>query len=307
MTASRKPTNHWLPLVGLPLISVLMPWPLAFRLLRWFARTSTCFDEFVDPALTNMRKAMGSQALPADEFKWRHRLLRLIDQTDAWLAATRSHRWFRRHVDVEGQWPETPFVALGFHYGAGTFIWKHFAHARATAHFLAQRADLEQPGPGGALPWNLRIRKALIERATGSPIIATGGSFERMRDILSRGEVMVVLVDTPAHGTRQSHEGRLFGKRFTLPTGVFELARRARVPLVPWSMHFDPRSGRRKLTIHPALNPGMDNARLTQESLSVLESLLTQDPAGWHLWPQFALFAGDDSVRAKGSLPDGES
>ena len=54
----------------------------------------------------------------AREWKKRYRLIRLVDHCDLFLVRTRTRRWFRKHVDVDGAWPASgPFIAMTFHWG----------------------------------------------------------------------------------------------------------------------------------------------------------------------------------------------
>jgi phosphatidylinositol dimannoside acyltransferase len=289
----RVPTKHagssW-PLIGLPLASIFLPWGFTFKLLRHLARSRSYFDEFIDPAIEPMSTAMGPQAMPAETFRWRYRLLKMIDQVDAWLVATRSRSWIARHVDVEGTWPSAPFVAMGFHYGAGAFALKHLRSTGTRGHFLAQRVDAGEMAQDRVSYWSQRLRERFTEFAAGTRFIATGGSFNQLRDVLSRGEVAVVLADSPQTAGRKTQTARLLGREFALPTGVLELARQSGVPLIPWSMHFDHETGRRKLKIYPALPTAADNTQWTNEYAGILEALMREDPSGWHLWPQFSLF-----------------
>jgi phosphatidylinositol dimannoside acyltransferase len=285
--------SKWFQLLWLPMLTAFLPWSLTYRVLRYLAKRRTYFDEYVSPAAAPMADVMGPLAIAAGEFHWRYRLLKMIDQADAWIAPFRTRWWINRYVDVQGEWPKQAFIALGFHYGAGIWVLKHLRLFGPTAHLLAWRFGPEHFPKDRLTYLNMRWRKALIESAAGAKFIYTGGALKPLQAALGMGRAVVGVADSPQHVGRGAQRTTVMGRDFALPTGVFELARRAGVPLIPWAMHFDHRTGRRTLRIYPPLSANADNETWTREYTALLEQLMCDDPAGWHLWPQFAQFAAN--------------
>lgn len=122
---ARDALELWL----LPALAALLPWWLGFRLLRALAHWRWLYRRPCEAAL----RAATAHGMVDDARAWlhEHRLMMLVDHTDLFLARTRSDRWLRRHVGVQGDWQVQGQAALlvTFHWAAG--MWAH-RHARAS-------------------------------------------------------------------------------------------------------------------------------------------------------------------------------
>jgi hypothetical protein len=140
--------------VVLPMLAVALPWPLAWRTMRWLADRGRFFG-----AETARAVAMSSTAgFVQDSVRWaaRHRLTRMVDYIDPALSFARSDRWMDRHLAVEGDAvPDGPCVFIGFHYGTGFWLLRHLRRHAHRVAFVAAAYTPEQ-SPGQPLSKDLR-------------------------------------------------------------------------------------------------------------------------------------------------------
>ena len=92
-----------LMLFAVPCGVALLPWRLGFALLKRLACNERLYRLSVDPAWAAAREHC--PGCDEREWKYRFRLLRLVDHADVYLALLRGRRWRRRHVVETGSWP----------------------------------------------------------------------------------------------------------------------------------------------------------------------------------------------------------
>lgn len=273
--------------VSWPALAASLPWEHGFSLLDRIARRDDVYAESTVEALAGAR----SFASIDDELDWkrRHRLTRLVDHTDLFLIRTRGHRWFARHVEVEGKFPaDGPYIAMTFHWGAGLWAISRMHESGVPVHFVSARVVREHfHGDAVAYRYAL-LRYRTVERAGGAPVIFTGGASVAIESALSAGHVVVALYDIPAV-TNTTLVTTVCGRRIELPAGMANIAMRTGVPVVGFDMGLDYRSGRRQLHVEPAFQPS--SAQEFADRLGrTMTRLLTTDSAAWHfsgLAPQF--------------------
>ena len=271
--------------VLVPALAALLPWPNGFRALSRKAADEFLYRESTDAALAGARTVI--DVGDGTEWKRRHRLVRLVDHCDMYLMRSRSRRWLARHVDVDGAWPAAaPFIAMTFHWGAG--LWS-LAHLRAhgfRARFLSARIDKSAFHGDAVAHAYARLRNRTVEAAGGAPVIYIGGASDAIRGALNEGQVVVALYDVPAADDRATLATTVCDMPIRLPAGLARLAAATGVPVVPFSMGIDYRTGRRKLRIEPSFRPAtaQDFADRLGASLS---RLIREDSPAWH----FSAFA----------------
>ena len=269
----------------IPASAALVPWTTGFRRLAWRAKDEDLYREACDAAYTGAKNFFAIE--DPDDWKRRHRLVRLVDHCDLFLLRTRSVRWLQRYVDVEGQWPaKGPFIAMTFHWGAG--LWA-LAHLRSRAHrarFLSAPIDRAAFHGDFVAHAYARARNRAVAIAGGAPVIYTGGASTAIRAALRQGDVVVALYDLPVDGARSTLLTRVCQHSVRLPAGLARLATAERATVVPFSMGFDDRSGRRRLRIEEAFVP--EDAQSFADRLgNSLTRLVEENSAAWH----FSAFA----------------
>ena len=290
----------------MPALAAALPWSAGFRLLCKFAERE---DLYVELTSTACEGAMTVSAISdTDEWKRRYRLVRLVDHCDMFLVRTRSMRWFRNYVDVNGAWPENgPFIAMTFHWGAGLWALADLHSRGHLVRFLSARIDKAQYQADCVAHAYARCRNSTVESAGGAPVIYTGGATQVIRLALANRYVVAALYDIPAGNSRSTLQTKVCDRRVKFPAGLANLAVASGVPIVPFAMGLDYQTGRRRLTIEHSFQPAsaQDFADRLARSLT---RLIREDTAAWHFSghaPQF--FAPDsaaleaESTRAPGA------
>jgi phosphatidylinositol dimannoside acyltransferase len=281
--------------VLLPALAAALPWTWGFGLLRKFAASDDLYRELTDTACNGAM--MVAPISDIREWKQRYRLIRLVDHCDMFLVRTRSRRWFRKHVDVDGAWPKSgPFIAMTFHWGAGLWALDHLRSLGLSARFLSARFDKMQFLGDRVAYGYARCRNRTVESAGGAPVIYTGGATQAIRLALAEGHVVVALYDIPASQTHSTLLTKVCDRLVELPAGLANLAVASGVPIVPFAMGLDYQSGRRQLKIEESFHPAsaQDFADRLAESLT---RLIREDTAAWHssgYAPEF--FAADTAA-----------
>jgi hypothetical protein len=269
-----------------PAIAILLPWSLAWRLLRLIARRGRAFAHEADRA----REACRVHGLVDDDASWSsaHRLMRIVDHVDPALAFFRGDRYLDCHVVVEADaLPPGPCLFVGFHYGNAFWTLRHLRRLGYRASFLAANVTARQcPGQPLRLRF-MRFRKRCVERASGAPVILVGGSRERIASALRGGTSVVGLIDVPeaTHSTRVE----LLGQSLQWPDGLLQIAQDAGVPVVAFIATLDGHGARRiRLRTMPA-----DPAHAMQALAALLDDAVRSESSAWHLWAEWTRFSAE--------------
>ena len=266
-----------------PALTACLPWRAGFALLRLLSRLPL-YDERIAPALRSAQ-SLGLAPDPR-AFRRRQRLYLLLEHADLFLSLTRGRRWFERHVRVHGAWPApgTRYSAVFFHYGTGLWSMRNLAEAAGAAHFLSGPLDFaaERARPLRRAYARLRLRE--VARAGRAPVIQTGGSAKRLKEVLVQGPgAIVVGGDVPPGATHGTAEVRLFERAAALAQGLAQIAHATGTSLVVFSEQIEGRE--RTLRIDPPLEV-RDVGAAVQQLAERLEARVRADPAAWHFWPQ---------------------
>ncbi len=216
------------------------------------------------------------------------RLVQFVDNADLFVSMTRGARWLDRSVDVVGGWPARgAFLALSAHWGAGLWALHHMRRAGHRARFLLLRIDREAFAGDSAYLAYVRARVRAVERATGAPVIYTGGATAEIDAAWQEGTSVIALCDAPPPTGRSTIVAHAGGLTFTMPAGLMRLACERRIPVVSFTASVVRSSGRRRIDIAPVLVYA--EPRVMADSLAMwLASLIMSDSAAWHMWPYAA-------------------
>ena len=279
----RREIRDLIELVLAPGLAALLPWPIGFRWLRWLARWPWLYRAQCDRALEAAR-AHGFVADPK-AWAWEHRLVMLVDHADLYLSRTRSDRWLRAHLDVQGDWAVQGQAALlvTFHWAAG--MWAH-RHARASglqAHMLLARQD----GGGYVGRWVLqRYAKARVRevaRADGQAVILVPGAMRALQEALKAQRQIIVVIDVPPDQVKETAPQQLLGRTAQMPIALPRLAVQQGLPVTLFTLGLDLASGRRDLRLVP-LGVWSDAQALSARIFQQFEQIVRERPACWHFW-----------------------
>lgn len=278
----RNATADALMLFIVPCLVALLPWRLGFAVLKRLARSERLYRLSVEPAWNAAR----AHCPGADEREWKYRfrLLRLVDHVDVYLTLLRGVCWRKRHVVENGQWPAPgACVLLTFHWGAGGWIWPRLRELGFNAHFIARRASGRALGMT-RLSHRFGIFRAWALRRSGSAApIFTGASANEVTQALRSGRSIVGMLDLPARLEQQAMTVQLLGRRANLPTGMARIAVAAGTPIALISCGLDPNNGQRDIRVE-TLAPGQTPEQVMQRYATHLDMRLHEIPAYWQIW-----------------------
>jgi hypothetical protein len=286
----------------LPVSVVLLPWSLGFRVLKCFARCERLYHEAVEPAWIAARvHCPGS-----DEkmWKYRFRLLRLVDQADSYLTLLRGGRWWQRRIDEHGEWPTAvgARVFLTYHWGAGHWIWQRLHAQGFDAWFLARRVHGRALGMSRLSHTYGRFRAWAICRIGSRGPLFVGGSRDLLRQALDAGDSLVGMLDLPAGAQQNAIETTLLDGHVRFPLGLASLAVESGVPVTLFSAGLDLANGRRQLWME-TLPAGMNVDEIMRRYVAHLDERLRAMPEFWQIWREASLmFVDADTSSARQAL-----
>ncbi len=293
MGARLQRWRHWgrvqlrdaLELVCIPALAVVLPWPLCFRLFRWIAGFDLLYRMPVRRGLEQARQR--GWMLPSDASRWARdlRLVRLVDHADFYLCATRRSAWLRRHVTVDGAWPEPgqPGLLCTFHWGAGMWALRHARAQGLQPHMMLARFNPDHFADHPVLLRYARARTAGVAREGGHATIDPLHSKEPIQAALTAREQIMAVMDVPSDSVRSTRVVEFLGQPIAMPSGLLRVAAERQVPVTVFSMGIDLGTGHRHLRIH-RLEPRNDFSALMPEVFLRMDRLVREQPTLWHFW-----------------------
>ncbi|MEO6065858.1 MAG: hypothetical protein ABIP49_08795 [Lysobacterales bacterium] len=280
---------------ALPLVAFVLPWRLAFATYRLMAHLPL-FSTRVAMMLEGIRRTRDLDEQSARALAWRHRLYFLLETGDAALAQMRGSRWMRRYLRRVGDFPrDSNFVAVFFHFGTGLWGPHAMAEHGRPARLVGRPVDRDALRTRPFLRRYGEWRYAVAERAGRGPVIFWGGARKEIADALAAGQVVLGAVDVPPTETHSLSPVTLLGRPTHFTHGLVEIAARAQVPLVVFSVGLSEDARERVLEVsEPIAVTDRQLQEIMQELATHLDRLLERDPAGWYLWGWLdAFFAAD--------------
>jgi hypothetical protein len=270
-------------LVLVPGLAIILPWPWCYRVFVLLSRWDWLY--WADGAAhCDRAQARGWVKDPAD-FRRKWRLMSMVDQADFYLAISRTDRWMRRHLDVEGHWPEPGKAAIlcTFHWGAGMWGLRHVSASGLRAHALIGPVRAEM-FPGHRLRYEyFRLRYLAVRNALRTEPLDITGSLRTVLKALRLGEQVLAVVDVPPYMSSSSQVIPFLDARARFPRGLFRLAADQGLPLTIYVTGIRFSDGRRFLRLYQ-LDVERDVESLMVKVYAHLEALIREEPAAWHFW-----------------------
>lgn len=276
-------------LVLLPAVAIVLPWPWAYRFMRWVLRWVPAYRVQALSALSEC-----AAKLPVmDRSQWmlQRRMVSWTDHADHYLARVHGDAWMNSHLDVEGSWPEPGRAALlfTFHWGAGMWGLRHAAAAGLFPRALVASTEGAPFVGRTVLGWYARARTATVHKALRCEPLDVSGSLRPAIKALREGGQVLAAIDVPTDQASSAEPIRLLGHVASVPRALHRLAVDQRVPVYVYLTGFDAQTGRRRLTIVPM---GVhDNVpQLINAVFAELEQVLRREPEAWHFWTEAQRF-----------------
>lgn len=290
--------RHWkthvrdaLELVLLPGLAAVLPWGLCFAVFKRLARWRWLYRAACDAAL---REALArGQCRPEHAADWiaQRRLVTLVDHADLYLALTRSDAWMRRHLRVQGEWPQGQHAGIvcTFHWGAGMWGLRHAKAHGLRSHALV--APLEGAHFAGRpiLHRYVRARTQAVADALGNAHLDVSASLRPMLRALAKGEQILAAIDVPSDQVAASVPVTIAGMQALVPKALLRTAVEQRIAVTIYLTGLNPRTGERFLKIVPLGIPHHLET-LAQQAFDHLDQAIAQDSAAWHFWGEAPRF-----------------
>jgi phosphatidylinositol dimannoside acyltransferase len=270
-------------LVLVPSLAIILPWTWCYRVFLLLSRCEWLY--WADGIAHCERAREFGWVKDAEDFRRKWRLMSMVDQADFYLALFRSNRWMRRHMDVEGNWPEPGKAAVlcTFHWGAGMWALRHLGASGLRAHALVgpQRPEMF---PGHRLRYQyFRLRNIGVRNALRTEPLDITGSLRPMLKALRAGDQIAAAVDVPAYLSSSSQTIAFLGLRARFPRGLFRLAADQGTPVTIFVNGLRFGDGRRFLRLYD-IGVERDVDALMAKVYAYLEALIRAEPAAWHFW-----------------------
>jgi len=286
MSRLRRAAADFGMLFLLPATIALLPWRVGFALLKRLARSPRLLRAATDPAWEAARPYLGA----ADELDWkfRFRLLRLVDHADVYLALLRGRRWRARNLVAHGDWPAPGAgVLLTFHWGAGWWIWPELGAHGIAAHFLARQPQGRSLGLTRVSHAFGRLREWAMHRSGGAGALFTGGSSAKIAEAFAQRHAVVGMLDLPPAAGQRALPVTVLGREARFPYGLLRLAAAANVPVTLFSVGLNVADGTRDMRIE-TLPAGLAPEAALARYAAHLDARLRDTPAYWQIWREAA-------------------
>lgn len=225
------------------------------------------------------------------EFKNRTRQFCLNAQIDLFSSLLYGSRHAAKKIVVrDGRWPDEPgFLVLGFHCAVGSIALDDLKAHGFQPHFL------HEPVHRGTQPasWIANWRLQQLSRLSGGEPLTTGGSYTKIRRLISKGQVVVALADSPPEKGKQCCRASLFNKRILLRSGLLSLAVKEQLPVVFFYITIQSNNRYKLTTTRARVYPA--TGELADGVTHVLESLLETDNAAWDYLNGVEAFSATES------------
>lgn len=285
----RQECRDLLEVVVLPGLAAVLPWGVCYALFKRAARWQTLYRAEADRALQQLVARHGVDN--PEQWATERRLTTLVDHADQYLALTRSDQWLRRHVKVDGDWPDPGKAALlcTFHWGAGMWALRHAAQAGLRAQMMV--AQPRRAGfAGRAILYRYIVaRIGSIDRILGRPSLDAEKGLRGALKALRASEQLMAVVDVPADQFSASAPVTLLGTTARVPRALFRLAVDQQIPVSVFVCGFDLQTGQRTLRLRQ-LGTYEDVDALVRDVFSELELAIRSNTAAWHFWSEAERF-----------------
>jgi len=266
-----------------PIFIALLPWSIGFRLLRKLARHERSHSPNVDQAWEHDRVHFPEE--DEKDWKWRYRLLRLVERVDAWLVLLRSPGWWSSQIVQNGEFPkpEGAHVFLSYHWGGGHWIWSQLARHGFPTHLISRRAEAADLGAGRLSLLLAKARLRGIRRLGAQEVIFLGGASGQVRSALADGHHLLGMQDMPPAAWDATLRRPLLDAEVAYPFGLTRLALEAKASIVLLSFAFDVDTGKRILNVI-TLPHDVDVETVATRFVRHLDECLRKESAFWQIW-----------------------
>jgi len=273
---------------------LILPWADAVRGLgandKKFQAHAWRFPKAAEQAAKDQAVAKSLGYRIDDQWMMRHSMSPALDRRDDWLLVRGKAQALIDELEVTGQWPEGPFIALGTHWGAGLPTLAHLHIAKRHPCFV-YRPEPAEVFVSRSQRWAHAIHIKAMEKMGG--MIALGGAYRQIMDALASNKTPVILMDAPAEG-RPTLTGSSAGYQLVVRAGLLQMLCKEGIRFAFYRCGFDPVGHKRQLHIDPVRLERSPQA-IADVAAAHLKEALSVDAAQWRLWMVAASVLGSAS------------
>lgn len=274
-----------LELCLIPGIATFLPWAMCFKIFKRIALWSFLYREATEKAY-KLALEMGYAGAKSG-WQAARRLTTLIDHADLYLALSRSDNWMKRHLDVEGTWPQRRGVVLlcTFHWGAGMWGLRHAASNGHNANALVAAVDGKHFQGRSVLHAYAKIRTRYVSRALRCPTIDVTKGLKNVLAAYREKSAVLAAIDVPADQAAANTEIEFLGFHANVPRALIRMAGDKQVPIIVYMTGFDLLTGRRTLRIWDLGIP-TNTDQMIVRMYQYLDESIRKAPPLWHFWSE---------------------
>lgn len=268
----------------IPALALFLPWSLCFRVFKFLSKLDFLYRNV---SLNAFEKFQSFELEKIEKEKWlsKYKLVTLVDHADLYLAWARRDCWLKKHITIEGGWPNSGKAAVlcTFHWGAGMWSLRHARINNLKAHILVASLKKENFPDRPVLHFYAKLRTKAIARELSRETLDSAASLRSVLKALKADEQVMAVVDVPADAVTGSTEVNLFGHVAKVPRALLRLAADNGLPVTVFTVGISMDNGHRFLNIYN-LPIERNSDILTTQVFSYLDQVVKSEPAAWHFW-----------------------
>jgi len=275
----------------IPLLVVILPQRIYYPIFRFVCAYTFFYRAYSAGTHENAAEIIETINRPQ---RWNRnvRLLHLIDISDLWLDWLRPKK-SKKLLKKNGEWEsDKGFLALSTHWGSGFNALLDMRGSGINPFFVFSDSKVSFADQSFGELMYRKLRKNYFKKISGSVAIPTGGSYQMIKQEVSKAGAPVILVDAPKDKEHSRYSLDVLGHDFHIASGFIKLVCTEGIPFQLFFVQLDFETGEKCLTISD-LKYESSKQQLNKDLSEFLQKLLINSPENWFFWQQSKLFFTD--------------
>ena len=189
-------------------------------------------------------------------------------------------------LNRSGNWhTDNGHMAMSLHWGSGYITLLDLKQHNLDPYFVYSETPVEFKFQSFIERQYRKARTKHINNISGSMAIATGGGYDRIKNIVSNDGVPILLFDAPQYNKETHYQLTVFNQKYNIAKGFVRLICTEKINYQLYSVKLNYASGSREISIKQ-LNNTQSEENLIKELSLFFEELLTSSPEQWFFWRQ---------------------
>lgn len=268
----------------IPFLAVIFPNKIFYPIFKFVCRYTFLYNKYSQNSYSEAKKVI---KVSQEKKTWdtHVKLLFLIDITDFWLARFRPKKMLKL-LNRSGNWhTDNGHMAMSLHWGSGYITLLDLKQHNLDPYFVYSETPVEFKFQSFIERQYRKARTKHINNISGSMAIATGGGYDRIKNIVSNDGVPILLFDAPQYNKETHYQLTVFNQKYNIAKGFVRLICTEKINYQLYSVKLNYASGSREISIKQ-LNNTQSEENLIKELSLFFEELLTSSPEQWFFWRQ---------------------